>query len=260
MPRFTLARRVEHFLLIISFNVLAFTGLPQKYFDAPWAERVIRLMGGIETTRLIHRTFAVLLILQFLYHFGALISARRSGRERPPMSLGLQDVRNVILDMAYLAGLRRERPAHGRFDYRQKFEYWAVVWGTAIMAATGLIMWFPEVLARVVPGVLVPAARVAHGGEALLAIFAVIIWHFYNAHFRPDIFPMDPTTFTGRMELERLRHDHAEEHARLAAAGDLPVEEPPPPSEPAPPASEFTPGAPPPAPQPPVQGPEDASG
>ena len=238
VQRFTLAQRVEHFFLILSFNILAFTGLPQKYFYTGWAERIIRLMGGIETTRLIHRTFAVLLILQSFYHIGAVIAARRAGRERGAMGLGFTDFRNVLLDMAYLAGLRREKPSFGRYDYRQKFEYWAVVWGTAIMATTGLIMWFPELLARLVPGVLVPAARVAHGGEAILAIVAVIIWHFYNAHFRPDIFPMDPAMFTGRMEVERLRHEHAEEYVRLMETGDLvPEAVSPPEVEPARPAT-----------------------
>ncbi len=232
VQRFALAQRIEHFLLIISFNVLAFTGLPQKYFYTDWAERIIRLMGGIERTRFIHRTFAALLILQSVYHIGAVIAARRAGRQRGTMSLTVADFRGVLLDVAYLAGLRRERPAFGRYDYRQKFEYWAVVWGTAIMATTGLIMWFPEVLTRVVPGVLVPTARVAHGGEAILAIVAVIVWHFYNAHFRPDIFPMDPAMWTGRIDVERLKDEHAEEYARLLEAGEYALpEEPPLPEE-----------------------------
>jgi len=251
VQRFTVAQRIEHFLLIISFNVLAFTGLPQKYFFTPWAERIIQLMGGIERTRLIHRTFAVLLILQGLYHIGAVLAARRAGRERGAMGISFDDVRGLVGDLLYLAGVRRERPAFGRFDYRQKFEYWAVVWGTAIMAATGLIMWFPELLARVFPGVLVPAARVAHGGEALLAILAVILWHFYNAHFRPDIFPMDPAMWTGRINVDRLRHEHAAEYARLVDAGEVLPEVrelpapplPPPLPEPAPPTTEPVPPA-----------------
>ena len=111
VQRFTLAQRVEHFFLILSFNILAFTGLPQKYFYTGWAERIIRLMGGIETTRLIHRTFAVLLILQSLYHIGAVIAARRAGRERGAMGLGFTDFRNALLDMAYPAGPRRGQPA-----------------------------------------------------------------------------------------------------------------------------------------------------
>lgn len=222
--RFTLAQRIEHFLLIISFNVLAFTGLPQKYFYTGWAERIIQLLGGIERTRFIHRTFAVLLIGQALFHLVAVIAARRAGRERGDMGFSFQDVRAVLGDIAHLLGLRRAKPAFGRYDYRQKFEYWAVVWGTVIMAATGLVMWFPEFLARYLPGVVVPAARVAHGGEALLAILAVIIWHFYNAHFRPDIFPMDPAMWTGRIDLDRLRDDHRAEYERPAEAGRVPPE------------------------------------
>jgi len=228
VARFTLAQRIEHFVLIISFNALAFTGLPQKYFQAGWAERIIQLLGGIERVRFIHRTFAVILLAEAAWHIGAVAAARRAGRERGDMNLSFRDVREVIGDIAYLLGLRAEKPAFGRFDYRQKLEYWAVVWGTAVMAITGLIMWFPETLARAFPGVLVPAARVAHGGEALLAILAVIIWHFYNAHFRPDIFPMDPAMWTGSIELERLRHDHRAEYERLAEAGLAGTEERPP--------------------------------
>lgn len=221
--RFTLAQRIEHLALIISFNVLAFTGLPQKYFYTDWAGRIIQLMGGIERTRVIHRTFAVLLIGQALVHIGAVLAARLAGRERGEMGVSFGDVRGLIGDIGYLLGLRREKPAFGRYDYRQKFEYWAVVWGTVILAVTGLIMWFPEMVTRVLPGVIVPASRVAHGGEALLAILAVIVWHFYNAHFRPDVFPMDPAMWTGEVPLERLRHDHRAEYERLTGAEEPPA-------------------------------------
>lgn len=219
--RFTLAQRIEHLVLIVSFNVLAFTGLPQKYFYTAWAERIIVLLGGIERVRAIHRFFAVILILEAVYHAGAVLAARLAGRDRGDMGVSFQDVRNVLGDIGHLLGLRSEKPAFGRYDYRQKFEYWAVVWGTIIMAATGLIMWLPEVVTRWVPGIIVPAARVAHGGEALLAILAVIIWHFYNAHFRPDIFPMDPAMWTGRIPLERLEHDHRTLYDELTEPAQL---------------------------------------
>jgi len=221
--RFTLAQRIEHFVLILSFNVLAFTGLPQKYFQAGWAERIIQLLGGIERTRFIHRTFALILIAEALWHIAAVFAARRAGRERGDMAVSFGDVRGVIGDIAFLLGVRREKPAFARYDYRQKLEYWAVVWGTVVMATSGLIMWFPEAVTRVLPGVIVPASRVAHGGEALLAILSVIIWHFYNAHFRPDIFPMDPAMWSGEIPVERLRHDHRAEYERVAGAEEPPV-------------------------------------
>lgn len=221
--RFTLAQRIEHFVLLLSFNVLAFTGLPQKYFSTGWAERIITLLGGIERTRVIHRAFALLLIAEAVFHVGAVAAARLAGRDRGEMGFAFSDVRGIAGDIAYLLGLRREKPAFGRFDYRQKFEYWAVVWGTVIMAITGLIMWLPELTARWIPGMIVPAARVAHGGEALLAILAVIIWHFYNAHFRPDVFPMDPAMWSGEIPLERLEHDHRGEYERLAGTRERPA-------------------------------------
>jgi len=208
VARFTLAQRIEHLVLIITFNVLAFTGLPQKYFYTAWAERIIVFLGGIERVRAIHRFFAVVLIIEAVYHAGAVLAARISGRDRGEMGITFGDVRGMLGDIAYLIGLRPNKPAFGRYDYRQKLEYWAVVWGTAIMVLTGLVMWVPEVMTRWLPGVIVPAARVAHGGEALLAILAVIIWHFYNAHFRPDIFPMDPAMWSGQIDLDRLEKDH----------------------------------------------------
>src|SRR5574341_759912 len=80
--RFTLAQRVEHLVLIVSFNILAFTGLPQKYFYTAWAERIIVFLGGIERVRAIHRFFAVVLILEAVYHAGAVLAARLAGRDR----------------------------------------------------------------------------------------------------------------------------------------------------------------------------------
>lgn len=223
VPRFTFMQRIEHFMLIVTFNMLAFTGLPQKYFQAGWAERIIQLLGGIERVRLLHRTFAVLLIAEAVWHIGAVIVARRAGREHGDMAVNASDFRGIFLDIAYLLGLRRDKPAFARYDYRQKLEYWAVVWGTAVMATTGVIMWFPEAVTRYVPGVIVTASRVAHGGEALLAILSVIIWHFYNAHFRPDVFPMDRAMWSGEIPLDRLRHDHRAEYERVVGAEEPPA-------------------------------------
>jgi len=211
VERFSLTQRIEHFVLLLSFTILALTGLPQKYLALAWAQRLIGVFGGIETTRLVHRMFAVILMAQGLYHLVAMVAGRKRPMRRHDMHVSLADVRDLIGDALFLAGRRRERPRFGRFDYRQKFEYWVVVWGTTMMALTGLIMWLPIAVTRWLPGVVIPASRVVHGGEALLALFAVIAWHLYNAHLRPDIFPMDPAMFTGKISIERLRHEHAGE-------------------------------------------------
>jgi formate dehydrogenase gamma subunit len=222
--RFSLAERVVHFVLLMSFNVLALTGLPQKYSTTGWGERLITAMGGIELTRLIHRTTAVVLMVLGAYHLVEVLLTRRRPVRRHDMNISMRDLRDLIGDIRFLAGRTSERPRFGRFDYRQKFEYWAVVWGTVIMAVTGLIMWYPDVVSRWLPGVVVPASRVAHGGEALLALFAVIVWHFYNAHFRPDVFPMDPAMFTGKIPLTRVQHEHPLEFEELVRLGVIPSE------------------------------------
>lgn len=227
VERFSLAQRIEHFLLILTFNILVVTGLPQKYSTSGWGERLIALMGGIDQTRFIHRTVAVILIAQGIYHMVVVLAARKRPVRRHDMSITLKDLWDLIGDVRYLAGRSRERPRFGRFDYRQKFEYWAVVWGTVIMAVTGLVMWYPSFFTRWLPGVIVPAARVAHGGEALLALFAVILWHFYNAHFRPDIFPMDPAMFTGKIRAERMEREHPQEYEEILQQAHL-SEAPPP--------------------------------
>jgi len=222
LERFSLAQRVEHFLLLISFNALVITGLPQKYSSVGWGERLIVLFGGIDQTRFIHRTFAVILIALGFYHLVVVVATRKRPVRRHDMNLSIRDIRDMLADVRLLSGRSEERPRFGRFDYRQKFEYWAVLWGTVIMAATGLIMWFPSTVTQWLPGVVVPAARVAHGGEALLAMLSVVLWHFYNAHFRPDVFPMDPAMFSGKITLERLRHEHPEEFDELQEIGALP--------------------------------------
>ncbi len=233
VERFSLAQRIEHIVLLLLFNLLALTGLPQKYSAAGWAQRLITVLGGIGQTRFIHRTAAVLLIALGLYHLIVVMATRKRPVRRHEMGLSIIDLRELIGDIRYLAGRSRERPQFGRFDYRQKFEYWAVLWGTVLMAATGLVMWYSVSVSRWLPGVVIPASRVAHGGEALLALFAVIIWHFYNAHFRPDIFPMDPAMFTGKIPIERMEHEHRGELEELREAGLLPPPEPeaPPPDD-----------------------------
>ncbi len=87
--------------------------------------------------------------------------------------------------------------------------------------ATGFMLLFPIEMTRVLPGELIPAAQVAHSNEGLLAFLVVIVWHVYNAHLNPDVFPFDTTIFTGRISIERLRHEHPLEFERAKAAGEI---------------------------------------
>ncbi len=109
------------------------------------------------------------------------------------------------------------RPAYGRYTYWEKFDYFAVFWGVMVIGSTGFVLWFPELLTRVLPGWSINVATIVHSDEALLAVGFIFTIHFFNTHFRPDKFPMDPVIFTGRMTLEELKHDKPDEYAELVA-------------------------------------------
>src|SRR5581483_1971768 len=109
-------------------------------------------------------------------------------------------------------------PRYEHFTYWEKFDYWAVLWGTVIMGAAGLILWFPVAAARVLPGWMFNVALFVHGAEASLAIGFIFVIHFFNGHLRPEKFPMDLVVFTGTVSREELRRDRAAEYDRLREA------------------------------------------
>ncbi len=125
-----------------------------------------------------------------------------------------------MASMKWFLGLG-PRPRYGRYTYWEKFDYFAVLWGIVIIGTTGLILWFPEWFTLLVPGWFVNVATIIHSDEALLAVGFIFTIHFFNTHFRPDKFPMDPVIFTGRMTVEELRQDKPREYEELVASGRL---------------------------------------
>lgn len=216
--RFTLLQVLEHAVLMVSFTGLALTGIPQKYAQLAVSRWFIGLLGGIERVRAVHHWLGfVLLGLGVVHLLELAVRAARYGL-RTEMWPRAGDVRDLLHQLRYFMGLEAEPPKYGRYSFKEKFEYWAVVWGTVVMGLTGLILLYPEVATRFLPGVAVPAARAAHGGEAVLAVVAILIWHMYNAHLRADVFPLDPVIFTGLISKERMEHEHPLELQRLEAS------------------------------------------
>jgi cytochrome b subunit of formate dehydrogenase len=152
---------------------------------------------------------------------------RRTGMTMVPTR---RDFTDAIQQVGWYLGLAKESAKFDRFDYRQKFEYWGMLIGSLVMVVTGLILYLPLLFTRYFPGELVPVARVAHSNEGLLAFLVVIIWHIYNAHLSPDVFPFDTSIFTGRISRERMRHEHPLELARLTQEPSDALDAPGPPS------------------------------
>lgn len=213
-PRFRLGARIEHFITLTSFIVLALTGLPQMYsLTSPVARGVVEFMGGIQQVRIIHRYAAFALVLGSIYHVFTSAYRLYVKRERPRMMPTVKDLYDAINMLRFNLGLIDEHPKMPKFNFGEKVEYWALVWGTAVMTITGFMLWNPIATTEFLPGSIVPAALAAHGGEALLAVLAIIIWHMYNVHIKV----FNPSMFTGWLPREQMEEEHALELERLEA-------------------------------------------
>ena len=182
--RMSLAQRWQHAILATSFIVLALTGFALKWPDSLLA----RAMGSSEPfRRWTHRVSGVVLLVVGLYHL-IYIMASKEGRQLVrdlfPVKKDISDVWHAV---RYLTGLSKQKPKIGRLGYAEIMEYWAVVWGTIIMGATGLAIWFKMDVTKFLPRWLVDVALTIHYYEAVLACLAIIVWHFYHVIFDPDV-------------------------------------------------------------------------
>jgi cytochrome b subunit of formate dehydrogenase len=213
--RFSPRQRIEHLLVMLLFIVLAVTGFPQKFADNAWARTTVDLVGGIERARWLHRAAGVLFAALAAVHLS--VAVFLAATRRAPLSVvpTRKDFRDAVTSLRYYLRLTDVGARFDRFDYREKFEYWGLVMGALVMSATGFVLFFPILVARYLPGELIPVAKVAHSNEGLMAFLVVLTWHVYNAHLAPGIFPFNPTIFTGRISREHLRRDHPLEYERL---------------------------------------------
>lgn len=214
--RFSPRARAEHAAVMGLFLVLALTGFPQKFFPAAWAQALVDMLGGIDRARWLHRAAGVLFALLFGLHVAGAIWPTLRRRARLSLVPEGKDFGDAAAMLRFQLGTAPRPPAFDRFDYRQKFEYWGLLLGGAVMIGTGLLLLFPLAATRLVSGQLVPVAKVAHSGEGLMAFLVVLTWHVFNAHLSPEAFPGDASIFTGRIARDRLRHEHALEYARIA--------------------------------------------
>jgi cytochrome b subunit of formate dehydrogenase/mono/diheme cytochrome c family protein len=150
--------------------------------------------------------------------FGYLAYVRRT---RFTMLPSLQDMKDAWQAFLHNIGRANTPPQMGRYTFEEKMEYWAFVWGAFIMGLTGFMMWNPITTVKVLPGEVIPAAKAAHGGEALLAVLAIIIWHIYGVHIKR----FNKSMWTGKMSEEEMLHEHPLELADIKAGiADRPVD------------------------------------
>lgn len=224
--RFSPVWRWIHGLFAISTMTLILTGTSLLFSHTDWAKAVVTFLGGPKMEGIIHRTAAVTWLSIFLFHLavvGRNIWEKRAtfnwfgGTSLIPSMTDLRDLKAMFL---WFFG-RAERPDFCHWTYWQRFDYWAPFWGAMVIGSSGIILFFPEKTATVLPGWVFNIATLIHAEEALLAAVFLNTVHFFNVHFRPERFPMSTTIFTGAIPLEEFKHDHRLEYERLVAIGEL---------------------------------------
>ncbi len=209
--RFNTWSRIEHGLLILSFTTLVITGLPQRYADSFLGSGMIQLMGGIETTRIIHHVAAAILVFETIYHLGRVSYKVFVLRLPLTMLPSPKDAKDTGHTVTYNLGLTPEAPKMGRYTFGEKVEYWAVIWGTAIMIITGFALWNPVLVTHYLPGQIIPASKAAHSAEALLATLSILSWHLYNVHLKH----FNKSMFTGYISRHEMEEEHQLELAEI---------------------------------------------
>ncbi len=213
--RFSPARIVEHLAHVLTFVVLVCTGLSQRFYSLDISQWIILHLGGIDNVRLIHRFAGVIFSLEVITHLTVAAIGIVYKKWQPSMVITKKDFTDVVHNIRYYLGLENSPTRGGRYTYKQKFEYWGILTGVLLMMLTGVILWFPAVVTKFLPGEIIPAAKVLHTNEALVVFLIIAIWHVYSAIFSPEVFPLDTSIFTGYISKSRMLREHPDEFAEM---------------------------------------------
>ncbi len=198
----------QHLLLAISFIILVVTGFALRFPESWWVVWLsnIGMTEGVRSD--LHRIFAVVMIVTSLIHVYYIIADKRGREEFMAIVPVWQDVKDSWNTIRFYIWKTEKHVKHGRYDYTQKAEYWALIWGTALMVLTGFVLWFPAEAVKILPAWAIPASQTIHYYEAWLATLAILVWHFFFVIFHPDAYPMSWTWLTGKMTEGEVKAHH----------------------------------------------------
>ncbi len=214
IQRFTASERAIHILLFCSLIVLSITGLALKYHDSALGQWFIRVEGGVLFRGKIHRIAALALIATFAYHLLSVIFTRRGHEFFHDMLFRGKDVRDCIDLVKYNLGLRKETPRFDRFTCVEKFQYLAAGLATILLGLSGFMLWFETLFMMVFPKWMIDLNHVVHSFEATVGFLVLVVWHLYNVHLNPQVFPMNKVWLTGRISKEEMQANHPLEYER----------------------------------------------
>jgi cytochrome b subunit of formate dehydrogenase len=202
--------RIEHALTALSFLALVWTGFALKYPDQWWARPLVAWERYFPVRGTVHRIAAVVLMATAALHVATLAANRRLRRHWKDLWPRRQDAPEALLNFAYNLGLVSKKPPLSSHSYIEKAEYWAVVWGTAVMGLTGLLLWANSWALRWLPKSVIDVATAMHLYEAALAALAILVWHLYSVIFDPDVYPLE-TAFLDGVSVRQRPETHTEQ-------------------------------------------------
>ncbi|HAM33280.1 MAG TPA: hypothetical protein DDX05_08170 [Deltaproteobacteria bacterium] len=219
--RMSLPFRVQHLLLAILLTVLAVTGFALMYHENSLAQWLIRMEGGVHNRGIVHRIAAVLLMANLVHHVFYMLFSREGKPELRQLFITKRDIDDFLQSLRYNLGTATEYPPFGRYGYKEKFQYWGAAAGIVLISLTGLMLWGEEFSMRLFPKFVLDLAIIIHGYQGLLAFLVLFLWHLYNVHLHPSVFPMNPSWITGKVSVEWLREEHPLEYEKLKEEGVL---------------------------------------
>jgi formate dehydrogenase subunit gamma len=236
--RMNLAERIQHVLLVVSFALLVLTGLPLMFYELGVFRSIFSVKNAFAFRGHLHRAAAVVLIVDIAWHFAYSIFTRRGRDNFKEMIPRLKDALDAVTLFGYNVGLSRwlyrkgilrgffdrrpfwkfeNPPEFGRYNFIEKLEYLSVAWGSLVMILSGFFMWNVELSLRIFPLWVHDIFVIVHGYEAMLAFLAIIIWHMYNVHLNPEVFPMSKVWLNGKITGHELRTLHVLEYRKILA-------------------------------------------
>ena len=223
IKRFDVHQIIQHVGLMVSFTLLVLTGLPLKFNNWAISQWWAGVWGGIDAVRSVHHFAAWVIVIISLYHliyigYSTLVLKRPFPVKMIPSG---QDAKDFIWEMTYYLGLGKDKPQFDRFNWKEKFDYWALFWGMPVMAGSGFVLMFPVLVTKLFPGWIVPTALVAHSDEAMLALTWIFLVHVFFNHFTPKVFPINTSIFTGRVPKKRYQEEHPLEYERILEVEEI---------------------------------------
>lgn len=222
LPRYSYHIVIQHFATFVTFLILAATGLTLHFADLWWAPIIMKVFGGVDIARLIHRIAAFFMVAASVYHIFTIVGGtihkimKKKFDYRRSQIPHLKDAQDIVHDIKYFLGKEKNRPKMEKFMYKQKLHYIAILWGTFVLVAAGSTLLFPEALATIWPNprFAQDLARLMHADEAIMAITVIVFWHWSNVHLVPGRFPLQWSFLTGDITREHQIEEHFLEYIR----------------------------------------------